>query len=714
MRWTKDVQVRACVPQPTRDESGQAIVFVVLAIVALIAIIGLGVDLGMAYAERVSLARAMDAAALAGAQELPLEEAAHHRALEYLDANGYDTANACVETYGSDLGGGDGACDGSNAETQVIIDTLRFRTGGQANSANRINVRASQDVPLAFMRVVGFDTVPIGASATAENIEDLDIVIVYDRSGSMQEDTRCYGCWDPAGESDYPSGSTYPLPFTIVPTTGVAFHCQNSEPLNYEGYWYISIEAEHYSNYLTEADYHRDWTEFPKLWWAMQRQPGANASGPDYRGAFMKVGPHSSFAVHYKTIDDIVDPPDYWTTPRLDYDFTVPEDGTYYVWMRAQGGVSWWANAPVRRKVYVGLNGSPMTEGTAADYGPYGADNLCENQLGVVGCAALPDRWDWRRVLTLNGLSAGPEHTLNFWTAGPGFSLDKIVITNDPRADLDENGRPLDWTYHDVSDGGPQETHGRTRWACMGAEDPRFKPIDPANDELDDLYDDAQPIRASKEAAKSFVRRLNTELDQIGYVWYSGSASIREELYCLKRYGGCDDFENVADTIETTFARGSTNIADAMWDGMRVLSTGKEPNLDPGGRGFPPKQPGKQHYGRPNAAHIMVLMTDGQANVSPSLPDGYGNCYSDNLWPDVVGESRDERRARECVAWFANQARDRGVVVYTIGLGAQADNELLAHVADITGGWYYFAPTAEELDEVFESLYERIFLRLTE
>ena len=74
----------------------------------------------------------------------------------------------------------------------------------------------------------------------------------------------------------------------------------------------------------------------------------------------------------------------------------------------------------------------------------------------------------------------------------------------------------------------------------------------------------------------------------------------------------------------------------------------------------------------------------------------------------------DQRRARECVAWFANQARDRGVVLYTIGLGAQADNELLAHAADITGGWYYFAPTSDELDELFENLYERIFLRLTD
>ena len=63
-------------------------------------------------------------------------------------------------------------------------------------------------------------------------------------------------------------------------------------------------------------------------------------------------------------------------------------------------------------------------------------------------------------------------------------------------------------------------------------------------------------------------------------------------------------------------------------------------------------------------------------------------------------------------SWFGQQARNQGVVVYTIGLGAQADNELLRHVAELTGGWYYLAPSADDLDEIFDSLYERIFLRM--
>ena len=270
MRWIEYIQLKHSTPRLIQDERGQSMIIAVMTIIALVAVIGLGVDLGIAYAERVSLSRAMDAAALAGAQELPSEEAAHQRALEYLNANGYDPGSACIETHGSGLGGGDGSCTGSESGTRIIVDTLQFRSGGEANSANRINVRAEQDVQLAFMRVMGFDTVPIGASATAENIEDLDIVIVYDRSGSMQEDTRCYGCWEPdpdAGtdpDKQYPVGETFPLP-----DSG---HCQPSEPLKWPptgtSYWYLSIEAEHYSRYETDADYHRDRTEYPKTWWA--------------------------------------------------------------------------------------------------------------------------------------------------------------------------------------------------------------------------------------------------------------------------------------------------------------------------------------------------------------------------------------------------------------------------------------------------------------
>ncbi len=705
-----------------REEQGQSLIIVAGAIITLIAVIGLGVDLGLAYIERVRLARAMDAAALAAAQELPAEEAAHRRALEYLAANGFaidDTENTCIQTLGSDLY--PDPC-GEGFKTRITIDTLSFRDApDMVNSANRIRVEAIEYVPLTFVRVIGFNRTPVHAGATAENIEDLDIVIVYDRSGSMQEDTRCYGCFD---VGQYPNGTAHPLPIQYAdpPTNTIPIHCAPSEPLKWNGTYFISIEAEYYSRYDTAADYHRDWTEYPKMWWAMQRTPYKKASGLDTRGAFMMVGPNSAGAHYYETINDIVNPDgsgaDYWTTPRLEYDFTVPQTGNYYVWIRAQGGVYdssllWGNGRESRRQVYIGLNGVPDQTVRTCYWGPYAdgaSSSVRDNANPPLGnCYTYSWGWSWSRAPNSYYLVAGQTYELDVWAAGQGFRLDKIVITNNTNTQLDRNGRPLDWDSG-VPDGGPWETHGRTDWACMLDVDPRFQPY--LNGRRDDLYDDYQPIRAAKEAAKRFVQKLNPDLDQIGYVWYSSSADIIDELYCL-RQGNCapdEDFADILSSIESTYANGGTNIADAMWDGIRVLMTGTEPANN--GSGFPSKSPGTMHYGRPSAAHVMILMTDGQANMRPTLPWGYGNCYSDDVWPDIGISSID--LARECVIWFAKQALDSNVVIYTIGLGGQADNELLQYVADLTGGWYYFAPSAGELDAIFDSLYERIFLRLTD
>ena len=102
------------------------------------------------------------------------------------------------------------------------------------------------------------------------------------------------------------------------------------------------------------------------------------------------------------------------------------------------------------------------------------------------------------------------------------------------------------------------------------------------------------------------------------------------------------------------------------------------------------------------APHIIVLLTDGASNAGP--------------WPLDA----------------AQQAADRGVRVYTIGFGTDEgapfafcdnwffsgggfggggggfrrgiDENTLIQIADLTGGEYYQATSASELDEVFKSL----------
>ncbi len=114
------------------------------------------------------------------------------------------------------------------------------------------------------------------------------------------------------------------------------------------------------------------------------------------------------------------------------------------------------------------------------------------------------------------------------------------------------------------------------------------------------------------------------------------------------------------------------------------------------------------HFGRPGAAHVMILMTDGVANRVDGLPS---DCYAEDNWPYNTGNTTVDR-AKDCVIYYADQAATSGVIIYTIGLGAAADVQLLRAVADRTGGAYFTANTPEQLDQIFDDILDRIFLRL--
>jgi Mg-chelatase subunit ChlD len=100
----------------------------------------------------------------------------------------------------------------------------------------------------------------------------------------------------------------------------------------------------------------------------------------------------------------------------------------------------------------------------------------------------------------------------------------------------------------------------------------------------------------------------------------------------------------------------------------------------------------------------MIVMTDGRANRTP-------NSYCDD---DPARQWPGGSAAQDCVIYYAHEARENSIVVYTITLGGSADFELMAEVAELTGGVHRNADRPEKLNEIFEELYERIFLRLVD
>lgn len=117
-----------------REEHGATVVITAVAFAILLGFTALAVDAGVLFVEHTKLARAADAAVLAGAQELPDTGRAVTAARDYAQRNGIDTANLSV-VFSSDN--------------------------------KQITVNASKDVNLYFARIFGRSTSLVHGRAVA-------------------------------------------------------------------------------------------------------------------------------------------------------------------------------------------------------------------------------------------------------------------------------------------------------------------------------------------------------------------------------------------------------------------------------------------------------------------------------------------------------------------------------------------------------------------
>lgn len=178
---------------------GQSMLIIAFAFVGILAFVGLAVDVGVLQLHRIWLGQALDAAALAAAYESPNIRAACMRAVEYLAANGYET-NAefsywIIFPSEPDAPGGDPGEYIIDATTEGITSPEDCASPSLAIPAEhedihyQVELRAEQRLPVAFMGILGFDTVDVGTLGTAERSVRFDVALVLDRSGSMKFDT---------------------------------------------------------------------------------------------------------------------------------------------------------------------------------------------------------------------------------------------------------------------------------------------------------------------------------------------------------------------------------------------------------------------------------------------------------------------------------------------------------------------------------------------
>jgi len=161
-----------------------------------------------------------------------------------------------------------------------------------------------------------------------------------------------------------------------------------------------------------------------------------------------------------------------------------------------------------------------------------------------------------------------------------------------------------------------------------------------------------QPMTSAQAAAKLFIDSLDSDHDEIGIVSYSDSVNLEMSATNI--------FNNAKQAIDDmVHPSGYTNIGDAISVAATQLAALPEEEIK-----------------------AEILLTDGQAN----RPTGVN--------------------AEEYAVAKATEAKENGVIIFSIGLGDDVNNVFLNEIASEIDGEkvYFYAPSADELEAIYNKI----------
>jgi len=237
---------------------------------------------------------------------------------------------------------------------------------------------------------------------------------------------------------------------------------------------------------------------------------------------------------------------------------------------------------------------------------------------------------------------------------------------------------------------------------------------------------------AAKEPVKNFINRLNPQFDQVAFVSFECGemdGRSRTKLQCVKWaglyaggrincYGGTNPitFTHVFAAIDNyQQPNQSHDIAQGLREGLEEFGVRVEG--DTNNRVDSQCTDGVNHPDHNGDGHacdrgkavkrVLVLLTDGVPHQNPgSCAPGDGR---PDLWNDPVNPDDDNY---ECAMYYAQQAQQNKIFVYTIGVGSEVNGDLLNAIAFL--GQNFSALSAQELDTILHNIFSSPGPRLAE
>ncbi len=238
------------------------------------------------------------------------------------------------------------------------------------------------------------------------------------------------------------------------------------------------------------------------------------------------------------------------------------------------------------------------------------------------------------------------------------FATD-VILAIDVTQSMDEGAQPsrCEWTELRMVPGEDYSTwylnkkYNVTEEWCQSVRDSYDETIINFSPQ-DTIYYPSVPskLEAVKQAAQNFVDRLKSE-DQSGVISFSGNVNLEKSL--------SSDHTSTKNIIANLSTRSGTNtsIADAIDEAIEEFSS-----------------EGARIY----ALHTLILLSDGSDSKS-----------------DLLNQKIQEAAAL-------------GIRIFTIGLGANANQGQLQQIAQGTGGNYHFASSQSELDDIYSQIASEI------